>query len=70
VTQGYAAQDFLEGMEGFEALGQGERARDDLRLCAICMQWACSNPQCRSQSQCDLQVQLNQLEPREVLANA
>ena len=62
MTPGNSAQNFFEALDGLEALGQGERARDDLRLCAICMQWACNNPQCRSERQCDLQTQLESLE--------
>ena len=48
----------LGSLEGLEAIAQSDRARDDLRLCAICMQWACENPECRRLTQCHLQAEL------------
>ena len=45
-------------LDGLEAVGQSDRARDDLSLCAICMQWACENPECRRLEQCHLQTEL------------
>jgi len=45
-------------LDGLEAIAQSDRARDDLRLCAICMQWACENPECRRLIQCQLQTEL------------
>jgi len=47
-------------LDGLEAIGRSDRARDDLRLCAICMQWACENPECRKLTQCHLQAELGQ----------
>ena len=68
MAQGYAVENFFERPDELEALGRGERARDDLRLCAVCMQWACNNPECRSERQCDLQVKTQAVGFRAVTA--
>jgi hypothetical protein len=57
---GYKAQP----SEGLDALGAPSpdvrrELPDDLSLCFVCMQWACSNPGCRSGQRCDLQAQLD-----------
>jgi len=58
------AQLSFEGLDALEALFQGRRREplDDLSLCFVCMQWACTNPNCRLGRRCDLQTKLDQLE--------
>ena len=56
-------KNFIGSLDGLESIAQSDRARDDLRLCAICMQWACENPECRRLSQCQLQTDLKKSEP-------
>ncbi len=55
------AQVSFEGLDALEALYQGatREPEDDLSLCFVCMQWACSNPGCRSGRRCDLQAQFD-----------
>jgi hypothetical protein len=50
----------LDAAGGLCRAGRPE-APVDLSLCFVCMQWACSNPGCRSGRRCDLQAKLDQL---------
>lgn len=59
----YKPQFSFEGFDALEALQSGRREPlDDLSLCFICLQWACSNPNCRGGRQCNLQAELSQPE--------
>ncbi|MGD0298498.1 MAG: hypothetical protein ABSE86_15445 [Bryobacteraceae bacterium] len=59
----HEAQVPFEALDALEGLCQTRRseATDDLSLCFVCMQWACSNPGCRAGRRCDLQAQLDNL---------
>jgi hypothetical protein len=53
----------FEALDALKGLSQARRPEppDNLSLCFVCMQWACSNPGCREGGRCDLQAQLDQL---------
>jgi len=57
------AQVSFEALDALKGLSQARRPEppDNLSLCFVCMQWACSNPGCRAGRRCDLQAQLDQL---------
>jgi hypothetical protein len=57
------AQISFEALDALQGLSQASRPEppDNLSLCFVCMQWACSNPGCRDGSRCDLQGQLDHL---------
>lgn len=63
MNQSYPAQAISEAIGSLETFRESDIALHDLRLCAICMQWACNNPECRNEIQCDLQAQAQAKEP-------